>query len=57
MDVELKSQEREQATHKMLETHQEALLRLTRDNEVIIGDYRRLQDDVAAMAQEKQVRT
>uniref|UniRef100_A0A3Q2Y5S6 Centrosomal protein 135 n=1 Tax=Hippocampus comes TaxID=109280 RepID=A0A3Q2Y5S6_HIPCM len=54
MDVELKSQEREQATHRMLETHQEALLRLTRDNELIIGDYRRLQDDVAAMTQEKQ---
>ncbi|XP_051928714.1 centrosomal protein of 135 kDa-like isoform X2 [Hippocampus zosterae] len=54
LDVEQKSQEREQATHRMLETHQEALLRLTRDNELIIGDYRRLQDDVAAMTQEKQ---
>ncbi|XP_037106235.1 centrosomal protein of 135 kDa-like [Syngnathus acus] len=55
MDVELKSQERQQATQRLLETHQEALLQIRRDNELIIGEYRRLQDDVAAMTQEKQV--
>ncbi|XP_068508303.1 centrosomal protein of 135 kDa-like isoform X2 [Syngnathus scovelli] len=55
MDVELRSQEKEQAAQRLLETHQEALLQIRRDNELIMGEYRRLQDDVAAMTQEKQV--
>ncbi|XP_077439169.1 uncharacterized protein LOC144062102 isoform X2 [Vanacampus margaritifer] len=54
LEVEQKSREREMATQKILETHQEALLRLTRDNELIIGECRRLQDDVAGVTQEKQ---
>ncbi|XP_077389263.1 uncharacterized protein LOC144026505 isoform X3 [Festucalex cinctus] len=54
LEVEQKSRERELATQKILETHQEALLRLTRENELITGEYRRLQDDVAAVTQEKQ---
>nr|XP_061790681.1 centrosomal protein of 135 kDa-like [Nerophis lumbriciformis] len=54
LDFELKSHDRAMATHRMLENHQETLGRLKRDNELIIGEYRRLQDDMAAITEEKQ---
>ncbi|XP_057697801.1 centrosomal protein of 135 kDa-like [Corythoichthys intestinalis] len=54
LDFELKSHDRAMATHRMLENHQETLGRLKRHNELIIGEYRRLQDDMAAITEEKQ---
>ncbi|XP_061539698.1 centrosomal protein of 135 kDa-like isoform X6 [Phycodurus eques] len=54
LEVELKSRERELAAQRILQNHQEGLLQLKRDNELIIDEYRRLQDDLAAMTQENQ---
>ncbi|XP_061680393.1 centrosomal protein of 135 kDa-like isoform X2 [Syngnathoides biaculeatus] len=54
LEVEVNSRKRELAAQRVLENHQEALSRLKRDNELIIGEYRRLQDDVAAVTLEKQ---
>ncbi|XP_054645253.1 centrosomal protein of 135 kDa-like isoform X2 [Dunckerocampus dactyliophorus] len=51
---ELKGCERELTTQRTLEVYQEALARLKRDNDLIIREYKRLQDDVTAVTMEKQ---
>ncbi|XP_061894880.1 centrosomal protein of 135 kDa-like isoform X5 [Entelurus aequoreus] len=51
---ELKSRERELTTRRMLADYQEALAQLRSDNELILRDNRRLEDDVTTMTMEKQ---
>nr|XP_057930201.1 centrosomal protein of 135 kDa-like isoform X4 [Doryrhamphus excisus] len=51
---ELKDCERDLSTRRTLEVYQEALARLKRDNDLIIREYKRLQDDVTTMTMEKQ---